>query len=74
MELHRHQGGHQLGDAGDAPLFPGVLLIEHPPALFVHQDGRGGRQSGLRPKYRPDQQGQDQQKGAPAFQNSITSR
>ena len=73
MEFHRHQGGHQFGDAGDAPLFPGVFLIEHPPALFVHQDGRGGGQGGFCPENGQNQQRQNQQKGAPAFQNSITS-
>ena len=41
--LQGHQGGHQLGDAGNEPWLIRVVLIEHPAAASLHQNGGGGR-------------------------------
>ena len=40
-----HQGRQNLGSAGDQHFRVGVLLIQHPAAVHVHQNGGGGRRT-----------------------------
>ena len=38
-----HHGSHDFSNAGNKPLFIGVLGIQHPAAFLLHQNSRGGR-------------------------------
>ena len=72
--LQHHQGRHDLGGACDPHTPPGVLFIQHFPAVGVHQDGRrGGELRRLRPAGQKRQQhAKGQHRPAQSFPHDIT--
>ena len=71
VRFHRHQRGHQLGNAGNGALLLRVLGIKDPAAFPIDQDGGGSRDAGPGgPDGGTEQNSQCQKDGGKPFQTA----